>query len=602
MGRELHQCGGIGEDCGGVLILGISSFKRDTAASLLQDGVVRAAIENKKLVRHNTRGVPDAAIRFCLDDAHIDWRDLDAVTVATRPVAGWRRRSFSHVITSCAMPWVAVNQEADQVGRLERELGDMRALSRQSAKSTRIVNVDHHACHAATAFFESTFDRALILVLDEEGDGFSGTIAIGEGTNQRILKRIAYPHSLALAFSEVTRLIGFQAHAQEHKTQWLSTEGEPVFKDLLLQWMRKPGQFLPCFRAGLFDSRIVGRLGFSAAFCKAIGVSTTAALSSDQARALASSFQQACADIVIDLLQHYLRQENAQRVCLGGGLFHNSLLVAQVEDRFGKGNVHVPPAPGNAGTGIGAALHLWHQQLKKPRLQAAPAPLWGPAFKRAEIKDVLDNCKSRYSIQNTEARKLDAAIDLLQAGKIVAWYQGATEFGPRALGNRSVLASPWAGYVKENLNDYIKHREWFRPFALTVTEEDCAKYFDASSLCCTMNSLARALEACDSTVRSFSLPDGRIRLHIVERSHNPLFWQLLKRFGERAPAPILLNTSFNLFGEPLVVAPREALRSYYCSGIDAMVMENFVLSKHNGLRMFAPQVEINARPRAVGEA
>jgi carbamoyltransferase len=165
------------------------------------------------------------------------------------------------------------------------------------------------------------------------------------------------------------------------------------------------------------------------------------------------------------------------------------------------------------------------------------------------------------------------------AGKIVGWVQGACEFGPRALGNRSVLASPWAAYVRENLNDYIKFREWFRPFAISVTEEDCHQYFDCSKLCRFMNSLAWIRTNASVLPDGFLLPGGRVRLHVVERRANPAFWRLLKRFGNHAPAPMLVNTSFNLFGEPLVVNPRDSIRSYFCSGIDALVIDNFVLSK-----------------------
>ncbi len=191
----------------------------------------------------------------------------------------------------------------------------------------------------------------------------------------------------------------------------------------------------------------------------------------------------------------------------------------------------------------------------------------------------MDNCKVSYRFTESEDRKIEAALKLLDAGKIVAWFQGAAEFGPRALGNRSLLASPWAPYVKENLNDYVKHRESFRPFALCVCLEDCSRYFDCSPAGRFMATMGFAHSEGKKLLEGFVLPGGLVRLHIVERAANPLLWKLLQRFGEKSPAPILVNTSFNLFGEPLVIAPRDAVRSYFCSGTDALIAGDFVLSK-----------------------
>jgi carbamoyltransferase len=218
--------------------------------------------------------------------------------------------------------------------------------------------------------------------------------------------------------------------------------------------------------------------------------------------------------------------------------------------------------------------------MKKPRGHETCHVYWGPAYNRHEIEDVLTNSKARYSSQNTEERRMDAAMQLLQAGKIIGWFQGASEFGPRALGNRSLLASPWAPYVKENLNDYIKHREWFRPFAVAIPEEDCSRFFECSRLCRFMNSLGTVRSGNDVLPEGFALPGNQVRVHVVQEKANPLFWRLLKRFGAVAPAPMLINTSFNLAGEPLVGKPQDALRSYFCSGIDALVIESFLLSKY----------------------
>ena len=192
---------------------------------------------------------------------------------------------------------------------------------------------------------------------------------------------------------------------------------------------------------------------------------------------------------------------------------------------------------------------------------------------------MLENCKARYRFHVSDDQRLEETIQLLVAGKIVGWFQGAAEFGPRALGNRSLLASPWAPYVKENLNEYVKHRESFRPFAISVTAEHAGKYFDYTPAARFMSTLGFAKAEVMSLLDGFLLPGGRVRLHVVERAANPLLWRLLDRFGQFASAPMLVNTSFNLFGEPLVVSPRDAVRSYFCSGVDALVIGSFSMAK-----------------------
>lgn len=192
---------------------------------------------------------------------------------------------------------------------------------------------------------------------------------------------------------------------------------------------------------------------------------------------------------------------------------------------------------------------------------------------------MLENCKARYRFHVSDDQRLEETIQLLAAGKIVGWFQGAAEFGPRALGNRSLLASPWAPYVKENLNEYVKHREAFRPFAISVTAERAGEYFDYSPAARFMTTLGFAKPETMGMLDGFLLPGGRVRLHVVERAANPLLWRLLDRFGQFASAPMLVNTSFNLFGEPLVVSPRDAVRSYFCSGVDALVIGSFSMAK-----------------------
>jgi carbamoyltransferase len=296
-------------------------------------------------------------------------------------------------------------------------------------------------------------------------------------------------------------------------------------------------------------------------------------------RQLAASIQQACATLAAELAESYRRRTGAKELCLAGGVFLNPVIVSEVERKTSFDRVFIQPAASNEGTALGAAWYVRHHVRGAPRQPAIEHLYWGPSHSNQEIKLVLDNCKARYRFHDSEDQKLAETLRLLKAGKIVGWYHGAAEFGPRALGNRSLLASPWAPYVKENLNEYVKHRESFRPFAVSVLAERSEEFFEVSLAARFMATLGRAKPQAQRLLGEFLLPGERVRLHVVERSVNPLLWSLLECFGRDAPAPMLVNTSFNLFGEPLVVSPRAAVRSYFCSGIDALVIGSFSLSK-----------------------
>jgi len=580
-------------------ILGISSFKRDGAAVLLRDGQVEAAIEDRKLLRSRSRGMPITAIEHCLKAAGMTWQELDAVAVASKPLQGWLQRSWTRAKVSAFSPLANAYYEADDTGFAAQQMNHMRRLRRRVPGADKVVSLDHHLCHAASAYFCSSFDKSLIVTMDEEGDGKSAMVAVGEGTKIRVLRTIPFPNSLAWVYSLITDLLGFVPRDDEHKTQWLSLEGTPDAKNLFLKMLRSSNDPAPKIDFSYFTKGLAGGLPLSAKFFREFGLpANPAEITREQKRVIASSLQQACTEIIGDLVESLRKKEGVEQVCFGGGLFLNTLLVSDLEKRLGLGKVFVPPAPGNAGTSLGAALLQWHKLSGKPRAEVSNHVFWGPRFREQDIKDVLDNCKARYALHNTEDRKIDAAMQLLSAGKIVGWYQGATEFGPRALGHRSVLASPWAPYVKENLNDFIKHREWFRPFALAITEEDCERFFECSPLCASMNSLAWARPEANVLPEGLLFSDNRVRLQIVSRQTNPMFWRLLKRFGEQAPAPMLVNTSFNLFGEPLVVSPRDAIRSYFCSGVDALVIGNFVLSKA-GLTQLQSRTQSTLHPAGV---
>jgi carbamoyltransferase len=244
-------------------------------------------------------------------------------------------------------------------------------------------------------------------------------------------------------------------------------------------------------------------------------------------RQLAASVLQACATLISEMAERQRRRTGARALCLAGGVFLNPVIVSEVERSTGFESVFVQPAAGNAGTALGAAWYVRHHVQGAPRQAPVEHLYWGPSYSNQDVKAILDNCKALYRFHESEERKVDETLRLLNAGKIVAWYQGPAEFGGRALGNRSLLASPWGPYVKENLNEYVKHREAFRPFAIAVPAERAAEFFDASSSACFMTTLGRAKAEARRLLEGFLLPGNRVRLHVVRSAANPRFWHLL---------------------------------------------------------------------------
>jgi carbamoyltransferase len=578
-----------------MLILGISSFQHDAAAALMRNGAVVAAIENRKLQPTSTQRLPQEAIEFCLNHGGVEWDKLDMAAVACDPFLGWRRRAFSRSSLLQGSVFGATQRQGKEVARLSRETANFRILKERAGSATKIVPVDHQLCHAASAFFLSGFEKAMILCLDGEGDGRAGLLAIGDGNRIHVECNIPVHNSVGLVYSRFTSILGFAPSKEEHKTQWLGLEGKPIHRELLLRVLRGGDGVFPSVDHRYFSRNSSGRFKLSEDFLKELGApGESPDLTLEQKRDLACSLQAAVTELISTLLAATQKRTGLQSICLGGGVFQNSLLVSALESRFGVGNIFVPPAPGNAGCAIGAAAWMWHQEMGHPRQPESRSVYWGPSYSRHEVKDVLDNVKARYTLQTTGEKKLESAVRLLRAGKIVGWYYGATEFGPRALGHRSIFASPWTPYVAENLNDFVKHRESFRPFAVSVREEDCARYFTASPLCRFMNSLASVRPDIDVLPSPILLEGGLVRLHIVEKEADPTLWELLRRFGENQPASILVNTSFNLPGEPPVVRPKDAIRTFFCSGLDALFVDNFLLTKASAAHV------LNDPPGAVG--
>lgn len=513
-------------------ILGIGGITGDAAAAVLQDSGITAAVEESKLSRRLARrsqapALPKRAIEACLGIAGIGAQQVDCVAVA-RPLGAGVETNL-HLQLRAAFP------------------------------GSNVVMVDHHLAHAASAYYASPFEEATVLTLDRAGDFRCGARWHGSGTQLALETEAWHPDSLGEVYGRVTELLGFASNADEHKVQWLSTAGDDRYAALFLEILNRGAGGWPRVDRSFFDAERLLQGGFSEKFLQRVVL--------EDAAAIAAGIQRATEQTVGAMAR------GARNLCLAGGLGLNALLVRALETRGEFDSVFVQPAAGNAGTALGAALQAAGRRVPLTSL------FLGPAYDAEQIKQVVENCKLRFRYLLTTGELIETAVEQLSENKIVAWMQGRMEFGPRALGNRSILASPLDPYSTENLNAFIKHRESFRKFAASAPAELMDEYFEAGPNARFLATVGRVREPHRERFRSAILADDLIRVHAVSRDDNPLYWELLHAAGRKTGLPVLYNTSFNLFGEPLICTPRDAVRSFYSSGIDALFVGGFFLRK-----------------------
>ena len=522
------------------LIVGLGGLLSDPACSVVKNGQIASAVEQAKVSRQDRPGsFPDEAFNLALKSAKITPDQIGCIAIA--------------------LPF-AVAQESSM-------LLELRARFPQ----TEIVVIEHHHAHAASAYYASQFEKAAVLTVDRAGDFRSAVLFKGEANQLTRIRELYFPDSLGDVYNRVTELLGYEPRADEHKVQWLSASGQPVYIDVFRRLLHRDNSEWPKIDRSYFDAERMAYGGFGLRFYETLGLNTGQHLSNETRADLACSLQAAVEEAVTTMIG------TAEAVCVAGGLALNAMLVRALEVRFK--NVFVQPVAGNAGTALGAALYAWHNSYREPTRVPFETLCLGPEYTAEEIKRVLENCKLRFQFLLTEGDLIARAIQALNENKIVAWMQGRMEFGPRALGNRSILASPLNPYSTENLNAYIKHRESFRKFAASVPEELADNYFEVGPNASWLATVCRVRPQQRKTFEAALLGQDLIRVHTVRKSQNPLYHSLLHAAGEVTGLPVLYNTSFNLFGDPLVCTSRDAVRSFYSSGIDALFVGNFYLEK-----------------------
>src|SRR5690349_13980430 len=464
------------------VIVGLGGLLSNAGCCVIKRGEIASAIEQSKVAkRERFEPFPEEAFQTALETARVTASEIECIAVA---------RPFSR------------SAESDTLLSL-----------RSRFPQAEIVVVEHHAAHAASAYFASGFQESAVLSIDRAGDYRSAVLYRAEGRQLSPVRELYFPDSLGDLFNRVTELLGYQSGSDEHKVQWLSTTADPVYKKTFLELLNGGSPGWPKFDRSYLASDRHSREGFSRKFFEALGLQSDAALPVATQAAIAASLQQAVNDTVAAMIGP------VERVSIAGGLALNALLIASLEQKFK--HVFVQPAAGNAGTALGAAFHAWHIFYGQDRRIPFDTLCLGPEYPAEEIKRVLENCKLRFQFLLTENEVIERAIQCLSDGKIVAWMHGRMEFGPRALGNRSILASPLNPYSSENLNAYIKHRESFRKFAASVPAEIAGEFFEVGENARFLATVGRVKSKHKKTFEAALLGTELIRVQTVQSRENP---------------------------------------------------------------------------------
>jgi carbamoyltransferase len=595
-----------------MLILGISAYFHDSAAALLRDGVIVAAAQEERFsrIKHDAR-FPKLALGYCLDQAGLTLADIDHVVYFEKPFLKFERlldtylafapRGFASFAT--AMPiWLR-----DKLFQKKLITDELATIAREQGVEFRLQHPlafsEHHLSHAASAFYPSPFESALVLTMDGVGEWATTTAALGEGQRLEIIREMHFPHSLGLLYSAFTTYCGFRVNSGEYKLMGLAPYGQARYVEQIRQQLidiKDDGSFR--LNLDYFDY-CTGLSMTNARFHALFGGPPRAPEAPIEKRHLdlAASIQQLTEEIVLKLALSLKRETGARQLCLAGGVALNCVANGRLLREAGFDQIWIQPAAGDAGGALGAALALWHRHLGAPRMLPGPGgdgmagAYLGPAFETAGIAQTLDRIGAVYRCLS-DAELIDRAAADLAEGQALGWFQGRAEYGPRALGNRSILADPRRSDTQSVLNLKVKFRESFRPFAPSVLAEHASEYFDlnaespymllvapvSESLRLPVDDSATGLDRLKqirSSIPAVTHVDFSARVQTVRADTNARFHALLSRFHELTGCAALVNTSFNVRGEPVVGSPEDAFRCFMGTHLDRLAIGNCYLVK-----------------------
>ena len=589
-------------------ILGISCFYHDSAAVIIKDGKLIAGAEEERFTRiKHDFDFPENAISFCLDFAGITAKDLDFVVFYEKPFHKFERilmtsfQSFPKswkIFRESMITWLGDKLWVKNI--IKDKIG---------VAANKILFGDHHLSHAASAFFPSPFDEAAILTLDGVGEWTTATMGVGKGTEIKLLKEIKFPHSLGLLYSAFTAFLGFKVNNGEYKVMGMAPYGEPRYVDKIYNnlirvaddgsfWLDMDYFSFHYSDERTFNSKFENLFGkprspeiqfftsstrFPSYFGEKPSNFNELCKENEHYADIAASIQRVTVEIILKMANALHKETGLKKLCIAGGVGLNSVANGKLLLETPFEELFIQPAAGDSGGALGSALLAYHAMLGKQRDFVQEHNYWGKSYPESEIKDFLENNNISYEHISDDEALLDMLVDDIVKGKIIGWYQGRFEWGPRALGNRSILADPRSEEMKDIVNIKIKFREPFRPFAPVILEENASEFFYGDDIVKQFPARYMLLvlpfkENKGETINAVNHM-GTGRLQTIREEWNPRYYRIVKKFGEATGIPVLLNTSFNLRGEPIVTSPANAFNTFSKSGIDVLIMENFVVKK-----------------------
>ena len=555
-------------------ILGFNCYLDDSSACLLRDGRVIAVVQEERFSRKTHDGAfPIKAIQKCLEIGGIALEDIDHVAFNMSPLTDFHHRLFS---VARGLPG-SLRFGSSHGGRWFSMLRADHAFRKIVGPGRyRFHFVEHHLTHAASAFYLSPFDKAAVLAIDGAGESKCTLSLRGEGNQLKKLEAMHFPHSLGYLYMAFTQYLGFKANSDEGKVMGLASYGQPEFLEEFRTFARAKPNGRYWLDPTYFSHHNGSAVYYSPSVPKVFGMPPRVPESEIAPfhENLAASLQARLEELCFHVMRRLHERTGLKRLCLAGGVALNCTMNGLIRHNTDFEEIFVQPGANDSGGGLGAALYVYHQVLGHDRAEIMTHALLGPSYDDRDIQDALP---SHYSVQTVDP--VEKGADLLSSGKYVGWFQGRSEFGPRALGSRSIIADPRVPDMADRLNEKVKFREKFRPFAPSVLEEHADRFFENYTTSPFMLLTFQARRERAAEIPAVVHVDGSARVQGVTREANPLYYSLIKRFGERTGIPLILNTSFNLRGEPIVETPADALKTFEHSGLQDLLIGNFYIRK-----------------------